>query len=709
MHVSFGSSIHWRRHAAIAALFTAFVLLFAVGAAAAASAEDAPAGSHRDWGVRFGVRAGGVGSGYGEFLEKGTAWDMGIFRQRGLWRYGVGLTFGSLGMQNAYDEMHNEEYSGEPDEWAHFETYGSAERVFRNDTSLRPYLQGRLAIVRMHPRSELFLKKPVEELESGESPTDAVNGVGVSLVPGVEFDVTKSVAIDLSAYLNFYVTEKYNLEPIGLEDTGTGTEWGMRVGATWRPISFAPGAETQSAAQAAGLKDAWGTTRSWGWATAEVLAINFGASMFNEYVRQANFNQISPRSFWHNIEEGFKYDDNQFKTNQMIHPFNGSTYFNSGRANGLGYWSSSFCALLGAFIWEAAGETHPMSINDMASTGIGGMAFGEATYRISSRILDNTATGNGRVWREIGAFLVDPVRGFNRFLSGQAESVGANPSDPHDKWPPYHSDFVALGARITGTGESITDSTRVQAILELYMNSGSPWDNARRRPFDHFDVGLQLNGNDKVPVGRFQIRGDLFSKPLGGGSDPKHAIAFVQYFDYINNYAYEFGGQSFGGALYSRFKPSGTVGIQTRLDLSAMILGAVNSEYAYVVKTEEQERLREYDYGPGAGLWFEALGSYKGRRLLSLGYRFQWINVKNGSVYLPDNESPDGANPTGSDAEHFIHSVYARLTVPVRGSMSLGADAALFLRESYFSREDFVDTNQRVPQARLYLAWGMDK
>jgi len=54
-------------------------------------------------------------------------------------------------MQNAYDEMHEAAgYGEEPNEWAHFETYGYAERMFRNDTSIRPYLQGRLAIVRTH-------------------------------------------------------------------------------------------------------------------------------------------------------------------------------------------------------------------------------------------------------------------------------------------------------------------------------------------------------------------------------------------------------------------------------------------------------------------------------------------------------------------------------------------------------------------------------
>jgi len=47
-----------------------------------------------------------------------------------------------------------------------------------------------------------------------------------------------------------------------------------------------------------------------------------------------------------------------------------------------------------------------------------------------------------------------------------------------------------------------------------------------------------------------------------------------------------------------------------------------------------------------------------------------------------------GGKPGGSDAEHFVHSAYARLTIPIRSGMSVGLDGALFLRESYFSRED---------------------
>jgi len=646
-------------------------------------------------------------------LKKGTAWDLDIYKQRGPWRYGLGLMFGSLSYRSPYDD------DGQP-EWAHFETFGYASRVFRNDENIRPYLQGRLAIVRVHPRSThepedtWFLKEPVEDLSSGESPTDAVNGIGISAIPGVEFDLTRTVAIDVSAYANFYFTEKYSLQdylgnrPVDHEDTGTGVEWGARVGATWRPLSFDEPTRTSALPDTTPLalesrfKDAWGTTRSAGWAAAEVLAINFGASMFNEYVRQANFNQISPRSFWANLEDGFKYDDNQFKTNQLIHPFNGSTYYNAGRANGLDYWPSCVSALTGAFIWEAMGETHPMSYNDMISTGFGGMAFGEAMYRLSSTILDNRHGGSGRVWREIGAFLVDPVRGFNRFLSGQATRVQGNPSSPYDWRPPQYLTSMDAGVRMTGKGESISDSTQTQAILDLYIDHGSAWDNERRKPFDHFDVGVQFNGDDKVPLGRLQIRGDLFSKPFGGKTGNQHAIAFTQYFDYVNNNAFEFGAQSFGGALFSRFRPSAKWGIETRVDLLVALLTAVNTEYSYVVQTPEQERLREYDYGPGGGFSLEAVGLHAGRRLLSLAYRAQVIHVTNGSIWVP------AGNP-GSDADHFVQSVSAKLAIPLRGAMGLGLDGSVYSRQSEFSREDFVDTNQRVPQARLYLTWATER
>jgi hypothetical protein len=330
------------------------------------------------------------------------------------------------------------------------------------------------------------------------------------------------------------------------------------------------------------------------------------------------------------------------------------------------------------------------------------MAYGETMYRLSSLILDNRQGGSGRIWREVGAFLVDPVRGFNRFLSGQATRVQGNPSSPYDWRPPHYLASLGAGVRITGNEQSVSENTRTQAVFDLLLNHGSPWDNARRKPFDHFDVGIQFNGDDKVPLGRLQIRGDLFSKGLGADEGRKHALAFVQYFDYVNNDSLEYGAQSFGGALFSRFRPSTKWGIETRADLLFALLAAVNTEYSFVVQTPEQERLREYDYGPGGGFSLEAAGLHSGRRLVLLTYRAQWINVKDGSVWVPEG------NP-GTDANHFIQAAGAKLSIPLRGVMGLGLDASVYSRQSFYSREDFVDTTQRIPQARIYLTWGTQR
>ena len=49
----------------------------------------------------------------------------------------------------------------------------------------------------------------------------------------------------------------------------------------------------------------------------------------------------------------------------------------------------------------------------------GGIAYGEATYRLASEILDNQGKGKDRFFQELAAFGVDPIRGFNRAVSGR--------------------------------------------------------------------------------------------------------------------------------------------------------------------------------------------------------------------------------------------------------------------------------------------------
>jgi hypothetical protein len=472
------------------------------------------------WHLYAGFGYGGVGGGYGQFLEKPVQYELRLSKSTasGAWRFGGGVQFGSMAPASnpgiPPDKL--EEWLGNK-EWAHLETFATVTRFFRPRATFRPYLQGRVALVRIHPRSELFYTK-TGELEPGESPTLATNGFGFTIQPGFEWYLGKTIALDAGAFWTWYKTGDYNLDPIGLPPVSDGQEWGLRLGLAWQPFADTPPepAKTPPPVDPAtgkllplpppdAQRDAWGVRRSWGWATAEMLGINNVSSMVNEYVRDANFNQISARSFWHNLKEGFTWDDNEFRTNQLLHPFNGATYFNSARANGIGFWGSSAMSIAGAFVWECCGETHPMSFNDMMSTGIGGIARGEIMYRVSSLILDNTKSGGGRLGREVAGLVVDPIRGFNRFVSGDAGEVKGNPADPED-WRPEFQLAVRAGGRVIGQGESISENTNTYGFLEFVVNYGNAWDDERHRPYDRFDVWSQQNFGDKTRLGRLLIR-----------------------------------------------------------------------------------------------------------------------------------------------------------------------------------------------------------
>jgi len=193
--------------------------------------------------------------------------------------------------------------------------------------------------------------------------------------------------------------------------------------------------------------------------------------------------------------------------------------------------------------------------------------LGEAQYRLSSEILNNQSGGMGRFWREFGAFLVDPVRGFNRLLSGDASAKAKNPTDAMDWRPEGSRTMVATGFRSIGEGSSITNNTKSYATLLLNHTYGDVWENTRRKPFDYIEFVGEINFGEKVGLSNVQIRGDLASWLIG--TEGNHALQFVQYFDYINNNAYEFGGQSVGVALSSRFRLSDRFGLATRVDATS--------------------------------------------------------------------------------------------------------------------------------------------
>ena len=112
--------------------------------------------------------------------------------------------------------------------------------------------------------------------------------------------------------------------------------------------------------------------------------------------------------------------------------------------------------------------------------------------------------------------------------------------------PPGGGSFLALGARTIGRGESISENTKTTGYFEFSHAYGNAFDNERNKPYDSFDMTIQFNFGDKVPLGQAQVVGTLYKKALGDDAHPDHVFEIAQHFDYMNNEDYEFGGQSFG-------------------------------------------------------------------------------------------------------------------------------------------------------------------
>src|SRR6267142_536953 len=161
----------------------------------------------------------------------------------------------------------------------------------------------------------------------------------------------------------------------------------------------------------------------------EVMIVQFIPWSVNSVIRDAEWAKIGPSVWATNLENPWVWDNNKFLNNQFSHPYHGSLYFNAGRTNGYSFWQSVPWAFGGSLMWEEFFEGWAPSPNDWFNTSLGGITLGEMLFKVSSLTLDNRATGSERMWREIGATALNPVRGFNRLYRGEMNDISANPAD----------------------------------------------------------------------------------------------------------------------------------------------------------------------------------------------------------------------------------------------------------------------------------------
>ena len=407
----------------------------------------------------------------------------------------------------------------------------------------------------------------------------------------------------------------------------------------------------------------------------EVVGLNLGVWSFNKYLTKEGWSNISWNTIKRNFQTGFVWDYDGYLMNQFMHPFHGAAYFSTARANGLGFWESVPYAFGGSLMWEYFMEDEPPSYNDIVNTPVTGIILGEVSLRVSNVIIDESAVGFERVLRETGAMIINPVHGFNRLLRGDVWRSSAA------KKPLDFSLQLSAGANSVFLSRRLADNT-TYAFIGLDFGSGNQFDVSRHNdPFDYFVVHseISLTKDDNI-VGIF-ASGVLWDTKINMFGNSKGVLGAYKEVDILINTVYKLSATSVTGQLIGVLDISPTALLQNSLSLSAILMGATNSQYAI-------EYGKDYNIGPGASARISSNLLIKNYGNVHAAYKKYWIHTL-----------------SGAKSEEFVGLLKIGTTVELNSHLNLGLDFLLYERLGHY--KEFPDTQTANSAVRVYAQFNV--
>lgn len=268
-------------------------------------------------------------------------------------------------------------------------------------------------------------------------------------------------------------------------------------------------------------------------ASAEVAGFNLGLWAFDRFVQHGDWSYINFNTIKENFKHGLIWDNDQLGTNTFLHPYNGSLYYAAGRANGFNFWQSELFSIAGSAMWEFFMECEYPSTNDIIATPIGGAVLGETLFRASDAVLDDRSAGLERFEREFAAFVLSPMRGINRIVTGQAWKHRATPGRMFGT--PNIAMQMSLGVK-TMTFQGRMRSPYVGGALQIDLEYGDRFEAKSTKPYDYFSVRAEIQGMKYQPVlSQLNIKGRLLSREILDHKNSSGSIGLYQHFDFYDS------------------------------------------------------------------------------------------------------------------------------------------------------------------------------
>lgn len=427
-------------------------------------------------------------------------------------------------------------------------------------------------------------------------------------------------------------------------------------------------------------------------AGAEVVGLNIRLWAFDRYVLKGHYAYISWGTIKENFKHGFEWDNDHLHTNMFDHPYNGSLFFNAGRSNGFNFWQSELFAIGGSAMWEMFMECEYPSTNDIIATPIGGAAIGEVLYRTSDMITDDRTTGSERFGREFAAFLVNPMRGFTRIVTGDAWKKRST-SGRRFGIPPISID-ISLGGRYLTLRDN-DESQEAGAVAEVSIEYGDRYVESTTAPYDWFTFFMELQAVKTQPLlSRLEIVGRLLSKEVLDKNNLNLSVGMYQHFDFLDSdtikrverpgrlwpcaVPYKLGSPaSFGAGAMAIYQRGKNVAINGFVHANAVILGGILTDFY-------RDYHRNYNWGSGFSIKTGLNCSFFRNRLL-VDIKNQFYKLYTWKGYDQNYDwslTPDGApvDVQGDKSTSTFNHFEARIGYRLWRTLYLSCEMDLYNR-----------------------------
>lgn len=424
-------------------------------------------------------------------------------------------------------------------------------------------------------------------------------------------------------------------------------------------------------------------------AAVEAFGINVGVQLFDRFVLNADFAQISWKSIKHNIQNGFVWDNDQFSTNLFAHPYHGGLYFNAARSNGLNFWESVPYSFCGSLMWELSCEIEPPAINDLMATTFGGVCIGEVTHRLSDLVYDDRKYGFSRFLCEFAGAVICPIRALNRILSGDAWKVRHDHYAYHDYSRLPVKFAVSAGSRYLADNNALFRG-EANPYVNFSMVYGDAFNETENKPYDYFtaDVTFGLSANQPLVTG-VHLLGRLWGTPVTASRDMQTEFGIFQHFNYYDSKPVKDGtnlvpyriseAASVGPGIIYHFPIVGNLTkLEQRIFVSGILLGGSLSDYYNVID-------RDYNMGSGYSAKVQTLMEFGkiGRFLVGADYYriYTWKGYEGKDLATVD---PLYLNAQGDKGNAALLVVSSRFVLSLTNRLGLDFAASFYWRDTHY-------------------------